>query len=161
MHKLYDVDETEFDNILYSSKIINEENPRRFAVLEFKEYRFGLAWPSDLVAPEIVYNSKSDLVLVGIDRKIVFISNALGNVVFCMGLISPFLFFKERENNILIVSETSITEVCIATLSVNRFFIFPDIITDCKQEGDAIIVYCLDSSFKLIGNETEALPRSA
>jgi hypothetical protein len=146
LYKFYNIDKGAFEALEPVYKVITSPNARRYALVKINNKGYGVSWASDGIEPKIIYIKNYNILLIGIDTSVIAISLETLEVKFCIGLTEWFCFFVEIELGFVVVSETTIIIVNGENCSISQFKGMPDLITDCRVEGNKLIINCLETS---------------
>ncbi|MCL1471759.1 hypothetical protein [Argonema antarcticum] len=86
--KLQAIDESEFNQIDASRKLITHQHPRQFAIIDLGNElgRYGISWNSDLIEPMLKLSPDGQIVWVGVEQKLAAICTIDGQTLLILPL---------------------------------------------------------------------------
>ncbi|MCL1465287.1 hypothetical protein [Argonema galeatum] len=88
--KFLTVDESKFNQIDASRRLITHEHPRKFAIIDLydKLGHYGISWNSDLIEPMLKLSADGQTIWVGVEQKLAAICRLSGQILLALPLTS-------------------------------------------------------------------------
>lgn len=99
------------EGVFYESDVIrllSHDNSRKYGKLALGSKTFGLSWRSEIVEPEVSELTHFNILIIGIDQRVVGLNVQTLEIEFSLCLNEYFKFVESDDNMICIVCETSI-----------------------------------------------------
>ena len=139
------INKAEFGLIDGARRIVNSHVDNRFCSINFGSIgsigSFGLSWKSDLIEPTILFLSNQ--IWIGIDQRLVCLSQETGCIVVSLVLMSNFSFFLSSKSIFIAICESDIL-MFNESLSLMEIINTPHIISNACVEKEMLIVNTLE-----------------